>query len=210
MPTRRDVLNAVPAAGVMLAVGESLGPGTASAQNEPQIASWSRPSLVAETVTGPNGAITTKVALEANARWGITEPPAASRIAPGVYVMSGWALGQSMAVEAQEGWIIIDTGDSIRAATEMRAALEALVGGPIKVAAILYTHWHYADGTTVFMDEGTEIWGQNGWMPTAQPRPASASRAASTGRAPPRSLVCSTRSRGRTPSPTAWASHRKS
>lgn len=163
MLTRRDVFNAVPAAGAMLAVGESLSPGKASAQNASQIASWNRPSLVAETVTGPNGAVTTRVALEANAKWGITEPTAASEVAPGVYVMSGWALGQSMAVNASKGWIIIDTGDSIRAATEMRAALERLVGAPIKVAAILYTHWHYADGTTVFMDEGTEIWGHE-WL----------------------------------------------
>ncbi|MCA3573505.1 MAG: MBL fold metallo-hydrolase [Aestuariivirga sp.] len=163
MPTRRDVFNAVPAAGAMLAVGESLGPDEASAQDVPQVASWNRSSLVPETVTGPNGAVTTQVALEANAKWGITEPPAASRVVPGVYIMSGWALGQGMAVEAPEGWIIIDTGDSIRAATEMRAALERLVGGRIKVAAILYTHWHYADGTAAFMDEGTEIWGHE-WL----------------------------------------------
>lgn len=163
MPTRRDVFNAVPAAGAMLAMGESLGPGKGSAQTASQVAPWNRPSLVAETVIGPNGAITTQVALEANAKWGIAEPTAASEVAPGVYVMSGWALGQSMAVEAPKGWIIIDTGDSIRAATEMRAALEALVGRPIKVAAILYTHWHYADGTTVFMDEGTEVWGHE-WL----------------------------------------------
>jgi alkyl sulfatase BDS1-like metallo-beta-lactamase superfamily hydrolase len=163
MPTRRDVINAAPTAGVMLVLSEAPLLAKASAQDEPQIASWSSPSLVTKTVTGPNGAVTTKVALEANARWGITEPPAASRIAPGVYIMSGWALGQSMAVQAPQGWIIIDTGDSIRAAAEMRTALERLVGGPIKVAAILYTHWHYADGTTVFMDEGTEIWGHE-WL----------------------------------------------
>lgn len=163
MATRRKVFNAVPAAGAMMAVGESLFPGEASAQDASQITSWSRPSLVTETVTGPNGAVTTQVALEANAKWGITEPTAASEVAPGVYVMSGWALGQSMAVEAPKGWIIIDTGDSIRAATEMRAALERLAGRPIKVAAILYTHWHYADGTTAFMDEGTEIWGHE-WL----------------------------------------------
>ena len=163
MATRRDVFNTLPAAGAMLAVGEGLFSGEAAAQEAPDGTSWSRPSLVNETVIGPNGAVTTQVALEANAKWGITEPTAASQVAPGVYVMSGWALGQGMAIEAPEGWIIIDTGDSIRAATEMRAALERASGKPVKVAAILYTHWHYADGTTAFKDEGTEIWGHE-WL----------------------------------------------
>lgn len=172
MTTRRNIVNAVPAAGIMLATGQNFLPSKVEAQQASGIPPWNRPSLVTETVTGPNGALTTKVALEANAKWGITEPPAASQVAPGVYIMSGWALGQSMAVNAPQGWIIIDTGDSIRAATEMRAALEKLVGGRIKVAAILYTHWHYADGTTVFMDEGTEIWGHE-WL--------DANRAASSG-----------------------------
>jgi hypothetical protein len=29
----------------------------------------------------------------------------------------------------------------------------------IRVVAILLTHWHYADGTAAWLDEGTEIWG---------------------------------------------------
>ena len=42
----------------------------AAAQSPP---SWRSPSLVDETVVGPNGAITTRTALLANAKWGITE-----------------------------------------------------------------------------------------------------------------------------------------
>ena len=34
-----------------------------------------------------------------------------------------------------------------RAATEMRAALEASVGRRVKMAAILLTHWYYSDGS---------------------------------------------------------------
>ena len=121
--------------------------------------SWSSPSLVDETVVGPNGAITTRTALLANAKWGITETPRAERVVDGVYALRGWGLGSSFAIEAPDGWIIVDTGDSTRAATEMRAALEAAVGRKIKVAAILLTHWHYGDGTGAFLDEGTKIWG---------------------------------------------------
>jgi hypothetical protein len=46
MATRRDAFNVVPAAGAMLA-------SKAEAQEAPDVSSWSRPSLVIETVTGP-------------------------------------------------------------------------------------------------------------------------------------------------------------
>jgi len=41
----------------------------------------------------------------------------------------------------------------------MRETLERASGAKIKVAAILLTHWHYADGTGAWLDDGTEIWG---------------------------------------------------
>ena len=129
---------------------------SAAAESPP---SWHSPSLVDETAVGPNGAITTRTALLANAKWGITETTRAERVTDGVYALRGWGLGSSFAIEAPDGWIIVDTGDSTRAATEMRAALEAAVGRKIKVAAILLTHWHYGDGTGAFLDEGTKIWG---------------------------------------------------
>ena len=116
-------------------------------------------SLSYETVTGPNGAITTRTALEADERWGITGEKRAEKVVEGVYDLRGWGIAHSFAIEAPDGWIIIDTGDSTRAAAEMRAALEETLGRKIKVAAILLTHWHYADGTEAWLDDGTEIWG---------------------------------------------------
>ena len=57
-----------------IALAPSLG---IRAQSTPPAAqpasSWSSPSLVDETVVGPNGAITTRTALGANALWGLTE-----------------------------------------------------------------------------------------------------------------------------------------
>ncbi len=121
--------------------------------------SWNSPSLVDETVVGPNGAITTRTALRANALWGLTETKVAEKVTDGVYALRGWGIASSFAMEAPGGWIIIDTGDSTRAAAEMRELLERTLGRKIKVAAILLTHWHYADGTGGWLDEGTEIWG---------------------------------------------------
>jgi alkyl sulfatase BDS1-like metallo-beta-lactamase superfamily hydrolase len=122
-------------------------------------ASWASPSLRTETVTGPNGAVTTPVARDANARLGVTESKVAEKIDAGVYALRGWGIAHTFALEAPSGWIIVDTGDSTRAAGEMREMLERAVGQKIKVAAILLTHWHYADGTAAWLDEGTEVWG---------------------------------------------------
>lgn len=121
--------------------------------------SWHSPSLVNETVIGPNGEITTHTALQANALWGLTETTVVEKVVDGIYALRGWGIASSYAIEAPQGWIIVDTGDSTRAASEMRAMLEHKLGHKIKVAAILLTHWHYADGIGAWLDEGTEIWG---------------------------------------------------
>jgi len=121
--------------------------------------SWHSPSLADETVVGPHGSITTRTAAGANARMGITDEKVAEQVAPGVYALRGWGIAHSYAIEAPNGWIVVDTGDSTRAATEMRETLERAIGRKIRVAAILLTHWHYADGTAAWMDEGTELWG---------------------------------------------------
>ena len=73
--------------------------------------------------------------------------------------MRGWGIASSFAIEAPAGWIVIDTGDHTQAAAEMRAMLEQTLGRKIKVAAILLTHLHYANGTGAFLDPGAEIWG---------------------------------------------------
>ncbi len=175
MTTRRRFLEGIPAAGVALAAAGSVAfRGEAGAEEAtPGLdgPSWHSPSLRVESATAPNGAVATQAAIDANIRLGATEKMAA-RVADGVYLLSGWALGHSMAIDAPDGWIIVDTGDSTRAAAEMREHLERAVGKPIKVAAILLTHWHYADGTDAWMDEGTEIWGHE-WL--------DANRTASTG-----------------------------
>jgi len=43
--------------------------------------------------------------------------------------------------------------------------LEKTLGRSIKVAAILFTHWHYTNGTAAWLDEGTEIWGHERILP---------------------------------------------
>ena len=162
--TRRRFVQSIPAVGAGLLIGENTIPtaqaqGAPSAPGAPDADSWHSQSLTTENVTGPNGAITTPTALSVNPRLGVTDTKVAERVADGVYALRGWGIAHSFALEAPDGWIIVDTGDSTQAAAEMRETLERAVGKKIKVAAILLTHWHYADGTAAWLDEGTEIWG---------------------------------------------------
>jgi alkyl sulfatase BDS1-like metallo-beta-lactamase superfamily hydrolase len=119
---------------------------------------WRSQSLRDQTATGPNGSVTTAEALTVNQRMGV-EVKAVNELAPGLYSLAGWGIGISYAIDAPDGWIIIDTGDTTTAAAEMRAMLEKTLGRRVKVAAILLTHWHYANGTAAWRDPGTELWG---------------------------------------------------
>jgi alkyl sulfatase BDS1-like metallo-beta-lactamase superfamily hydrolase len=165
MTTRRDLLTTAPAAGALLALGPAALTAPTFARAEETAAPgplWRSPSLVEETVTGPNGAITSRDISEVNDRLAMTEKRAIE-VAPDIWLLAGWGIAHSMAVRAPEGWIIVDTGDSTRAAKEMREKLEAAVGGRVRVAAILLTHWHYADGTAAWSDDGAELWGHE-WL----------------------------------------------
>ena len=164
MQTRRKFVQSVPALGAGILLGNT-GRATAQAEVAPNAPgapggdSWHSPALRSETVTGPNGAVTTRAALLANEKWGIGDPKRVEQVTDGVYAMRGWGLGSSFAVEAPDGWIIIDTGDYTRAAEEMRAMLEQTLGRQVKVAAVLLTHWHYGNGIGAWLDEGAEVWG---------------------------------------------------
>ncbi len=159
--TRRRFVQSIPAIGAGLLLGENhafAAEGQVPSAS-PGDDSWHSPSLTRETVTGPNGSVTTRTALDANALWGLTETKVAEKVADDIYALRGWGIASSYAIKAPDGWIIVDTGDSTRVAGEMRAMLEQTLGQKIKVAAILLTHWHYADGTGAWLDEGAEVWG---------------------------------------------------
>jgi len=71
--TRRQFVKTVPIPGTGLLLTENTVPAAQSrgAPSAPGGDSWDSPSLRSETVTGPNGAVTTRAALLANDKWGI-------------------------------------------------------------------------------------------------------------------------------------------
>jgi len=162
MTTRREFLGAVPVGAAFAQAGEfPFESGAAQAQDAPKAQGenpWHSSSLTNETATAPNGAITTRAAIDVNNAMGVTDK-IADEVIEGVYHLRGFGIAHSIAIDAPDGWIIIDTGDSTRAAAEQRELLEKTVGKKIRVAAILLTHWHYADGTAAWLDGGTELWG---------------------------------------------------
>ncbi len=109
-------------------------------------------SLQDKVITGAKGSLTSPQAAA------MVEEKSVRKIADGIYRIGGWGIGNIIAVEAPEGWIIVDAGDYLEVAQEQRRALEDKVG-KIKVAAVLYTHSHYANGAKAWQDENTRFYG---------------------------------------------------
>jgi len=121
-------------------------------------------SLQDKVVTGDKGSLTSPQAASVNMVAQIEEKNV-RKIADGIYRIAGWGIGNIIAVEAPEGWIIVDTGDYLEVAQEQRRYLEDKVG-KIKVAAVLYTHSHYAMGAKVWQDENTKFYGHEDLVAT--------------------------------------------
>jgi alkyl sulfatase BDS1-like metallo-beta-lactamase superfamily hydrolase len=121
-------------------------------------------SLQDKVITGPKGSLTSPQAASVN-KLGQIEEKNVRKIADGIYRIAGWGIGNLIAVEAPEGWIIVDAGDYLEVAREQRRALEDKVG-KIKVAAVLYTHSHYAMGAKAWQDENTRFYGHEDLVAT--------------------------------------------
>jgi alkyl sulfatase BDS1-like metallo-beta-lactamase superfamily hydrolase len=114
-------------------------------------------SLHEKLTTAANGAVTTPPQARVDSAWDVAEKQV-SEVMDGVYRIAGWGLGNVIAIEGPDGWLIIDSGDEVAQATEQRAALEKKLGRQIEVTDIAYTHSHYVNGTSVWVGEDTEIY----------------------------------------------------
>ena len=80
-------------------------------------------------------------------------------VSDNVWCMVGNGLSNQTFVEGPDGLIVIDTGESQE---EMQAALDAVrAHTSAPVVAVIYTHFHYCNGTAAFMAAGDDIpiWG---------------------------------------------------
>ena len=73
------------------------------------------------------------------------------RIADNVYSAVGWQLGNVAMIEAPEGLIIVDTGESVSESRKIMAEFRKVSDKPVK--AIVYTHFHpdHINGVQAFV-----------------------------------------------------------
>jgi alkyl sulfatase BDS1-like metallo-beta-lactamase superfamily hydrolase len=105
----------------------------------------------AELVTAPNGAIVNKEVLKELPKTAWTDGPEIENPVEGVYVLGGYLISACIVVEAEEGLIVFDTGDTKKDGEKLLKAIRTLSNKPIK--AIVYGHTHYPFGAGV-MAEG--------------------------------------------------------
>lgn len=76
-------------------------------------------------------------------------------VRPGAWCLVGNGLSNQTFIEAPQGIIAFDTGDSVQEMAEALGELRRHTQRPI--AAVVYTHFHYVDGTHAVLDEGNHV-----------------------------------------------------
>jgi alkyl sulfatase BDS1-like metallo-beta-lactamase superfamily hydrolase len=77
------------------------------------------------------------------------------QVRPGVWNFVGNGLSNQTFIEGPRGIIAIDTGESIEEMTVALRHLREHTDRPI--AAVIYTHFHYIEGTRAILDEGNHL-----------------------------------------------------
>lgn len=73
----------------------------------------------------------------------------------GVWTLIGNGLSNQSFIQAPEGIICIDTGESIEEMREALRRLREINDSPI--VAVFYTHFHYVEGTRAVLEEGRHV-----------------------------------------------------
>lgn len=102
----------------------------------------------------PNGAIIREDVLKTLSQI-IYMEPTTEKLADGVWCLGGYSLGNIIVIEADDGLIVYDTGDTKEEALHIREAIEKISSKPIKV--IIYSHSHYALGSGVLVDDPEDV-----------------------------------------------------
>jgi len=98
----------------------------------------------------PNGAMAREEVLQTSAKILYLEPTT-EKLADGVWCIGGYSLANTTVIEAQDGLIVYDTGDTKEEAQHIREAIRKISDKPVKV--IIYSHSHYALGAGALVDD---------------------------------------------------------
>jgi len=102
----------------------------------------------------PNGAIAREEVLKTAAKILYLEPTT-EKLAEGVWCIGGYSLANTTVIEAEDGLIVYDTGDTKEEAEHIRDAIEKISSKPVKV--IIYSHSHYAMGAGALVDNPDDV-----------------------------------------------------
>ncbi|MFA9566160.1 MAG: MBL fold metallo-hydrolase, partial [Acidimicrobiales bacterium] len=99
---------------------------------------------------GPKGEIAESGLIEHSKRF----VPKRWTVAETVHCLVGWGLANCTVIEAPDGLVVIDTGESVEEARDHIAQIRSFTDAP--VAAIVYSHFHYVSGTSAWLAESND------------------------------------------------------
>jgi alkyl sulfatase BDS1-like metallo-beta-lactamase superfamily hydrolase len=102
----------------------------------------------------PNGAVVRQEVIETSARILYLEPTT-EKLAEGVWCIGGYSLANTTVIEAEDGLIVYDTGDTKEEAEHILEAIRKISDKPVKV--IIYSHSHYALGAGALVDNPEDV-----------------------------------------------------
>ena len=107
-----------------------------------------------ELAKAPNGAIVNAEVLKVSPKIIYLEPTT-EKLADGVWCIGGYSIANTTVIEAEDGLIVYDTGDTKEEAEHIREAIEKISKKPIKV--IIYSHSHYSLGAGALVDDPEDV-----------------------------------------------------
>ncbi|MBP0021486.1 MAG: MBL fold metallo-hydrolase [Cyanobacteria bacterium SBLK] len=110
----------------------------------------------ATLTTAPNGAIIYDKALEA-ANANAYREPTVEDLGNGIWVIGGESIVNCIVIEAPDGLIVYDTGDSAEEGQRFRKAIESKISSTKPIKAIIYSHSHYALGAGEMVDDPASV-----------------------------------------------------
>ncbi len=137
---------------VLIAMALPLAVSVVQAETAPSSRYMGGPT---ELVTAPNGAIVNKELLETLPKVSWPDGPEIENPVEGVYVLGGYLNAAVIVVEADDGLIFFDTGDSREDGEKLLAAIRTVSDKPVK--AIVYGHSHFVFGSGVIAEGNPEV-----------------------------------------------------
>lgn len=107
-----------------------------------------------EIVTGPKGIVAHKDALAIRDEL-LRAAVNTSKVTEGVYIIEGLGISNGVVIEGKNGIIVCDTGDHVKEGRERLEEIRKVTQKP--VSAVIYSHWHYTNGTSVFVPDGKQV-----------------------------------------------------